>query len=60
MDTEITQKKMGEKSSLTLYRSSEKFHVTHPMQSKVVEFLPHQTTKCAQPVGFKQHVACLK
>ena len=35
MDTEKTWKKEGKKSSLTQYRRSEKFHVTHPMQSKV-------------------------
>ena len=35
MDTEKTQKKKGKKSSLTLYRRSEKFHVTHPTRSKV-------------------------
>ena len=35
MDTEKTQKKKGNKSSSTLYRRSEKFGVTHPMQSKV-------------------------
>ena len=33
MDTDKTRKKKGRKSSLSLYRS-EKFCVTHPLQSK--------------------------
>ena len=34
MDTDKTCKKKGRKSSLSLYRRSEKFCITHPLQSK--------------------------
>ena len=37
MDTEKTWKKKGRKSSVTLYRQSQQFHVKNPLQSQCVQ-----------------------
>ena len=64
MDTNKTCKKKGRKSSLSLYRRSEKFHITHPLQSKAGdtkhddEAHQYHADDHVTPLKYKMHTTC--
>ena len=64
MDTKKTHKKKGRKSSLSLYRRSEKFCITHPLQSKAGDTKHDDATHHdhaddhVTPSKYKMHTTC--